>query len=204
MIVLNGGSYYPDSEEVDLAWISKISKEDLIMFIPAATTRSQEEYYHFFKQKMSCYNLENIEYVDLYTEWKRARDAKVLYIAGGNTYKLIDIVRKSGFGDFLKSEGDKRIIVGNSAGAVVLGGDIRTTNDNDITGVEDTNGVGLVEYSICPHYSKDKEDRLVNLSRILPYGIIGITEKSGIVIENKITRKIGLTKEIGFTKEIGL
>ncbi|MGH4119344.1 Type 1 glutamine amidotransferase-like domain-containing protein [Clostridium sp.] len=153
---------------------------------------------------MSCYNLENIEYVNLYTEWKRARDAKVLYIAGGNTYKLIDIVRKSGLGDFLKSEMDKRIIVGNSAGAVVLGSDIRTTNDNDIIGVDDTNGVGLVEYSICPHYSKDKEDRLVNLSKFLPYGIMGISKKSGVVIENKITRKIGLTKEIGFTKEIGL
>ncbi|MGH4119343.1 hypothetical protein [Clostridium sp.] len=51
MVVLNGGSYYPDSEEVDLAWISKISKDDLIMFIPAATIRSQEEYYRFLNKK---------------------------------------------------------------------------------------------------------------------------------------------------------
>ena len=168
------------------------------MFIPSATTRSQEEYYCFFKQNMSEYGLVNIQYVDLYGDWQKVRQARVVYIAGGNTYKLMDIIRKSGFGDFLKQERDKLIIVGNSAGAVVLGKDIRTTNDEDIIGTVNTNGVGLVEYSICPHYSYEKDDRLLSLSKILRHRIEGIAEKSGVVIDDNFTKIIGFTKKFDF------
>lgn len=170
----------------------------LIVFVPAATTRSQEEYFRFFQQNMSKYGDFNIEYVDLYKNWEKARDARVLYIAGGNTYKLIDIIRKSGFEDFLKNESHRLIIVGNSAGAVVLGKDIRTTNDDDIISVENTRGLGLVDYSICPHYTEEKEDRLKKLSNILTHTIVGIPEKSGLVIND------GTVKNIGFVKEFVL
>ncbi|MCK9443436.1 MAG: Type 1 glutamine amidotransferase-like domain-containing protein [Tissierellaceae bacterium] len=178
--------------------MSKIKKDELVVFIPSATTKSQEEYYNFFKQNMSEFGLVNIQYVDLYEDWQKVRQARVVYIAGGNTYKLMDIIRKSGFGDFLKQERDKLIIVGNSAGAVVLGKDIRTTNDEDIIGTEDTNGVGLVEYSICPHYTDEKNVRLVNLSKILRHRIEGIAEKSGVAIDDNFTKVIGFTKEFDF------
>jgi len=165
------------------------------VFVPSATTRSQEEYYSFFKQNMSEYGLVNIQYVDLYGDWEKVRQARVIYIAGGNTYKLMDIIRKSGFGDFLKQQREKLIIVGNSAGAVVLGKDIRTTNDEDIIGTKDTNGIGLVEYSICPHYTDGKNVRLLSLSKILGHRIEGIAEKSGVVIDDNLTKIIGFTKE---------
>ncbi|MGO1368825.1 MAG: Type 1 glutamine amidotransferase-like domain-containing protein [Senegalia sp. (in: firmicutes)] len=195
MIILNGGSYYPDSQEIDLYWISKVKKDELIVFIPSATTRSQEEYFEFFKQKMSQYGVFNITYADLYKDWEIARNAKVIYIAGGNTYKLLDIMRKSGFGDFLKHEAQNTMIIGNSAGAVVLGKDIRTTNDNDIIGIEDTRGLGLVDYSICPHYTEEKKDRLIKLADILKHTIIGIPEKSGFIIDKNKVSKIGFIKD---------
>lgn len=195
MIILNGGSYYPDSQEIDSIWISKVKKDDLIVFVPSATTRSQEEYFRFFKQNMSEYGRFNIDYVDLYKNWEKARDARVVYIAGGNTYKLIDAMRKSGFEDFLKNESHRLIIVGNSAGAVVLGKDIGTTNDDDIIGVESTSGLGLVEYSVCPHYTDEKEDRLQELSHILTHNIVGIPEKSGLIINDGTVKKVGFIKE---------
>jgi peptidase E len=183
MVILNGGSYYPNSLEIDKQWISKINKDDLVTFVPAATTRSQEEYFDFFKDKMSAYSLSNIECIDLYKDWTKAYKAKVIYIAGGNTFKLMDILIKSKFDNFLKQYCKTNIIVGNSAGAVVLGKDIRSTNDSDIIGLKNTNGLGLVNYSICPHYTEDKEQRLQDLAKNLKHEILGIPEESGFVVD---------------------
>ena len=195
MIVLNGGSYYPDSREVDSYWISKVEKDDLIIFVPSATSRSQKEYYEFFKQNMSNYNLKNIEYVDLYLSWERALEAKVIYIPGGNTYKLIGIIRKSGFDGFLKVETENKIIVGNSAGAVVLGQEVQTSNDEDVIGIQDKKGVGLVGISICPHYTDDKKDRLTRLSKTVTSKIVGVGEKSGIIFDQGNVTKVGYIRE---------
>lgn len=183
MIVLNGGSYYPESKEIDKMWIDKINMNDLIIFVPAATTRSQESYFDFFKKQMGGYGFSNIEYVDLYTNWERAYEAKAIYIAGGNTYKLIDIMRKSGFADFIKQHNKSLIVIGNSAGAVVLGKDIRTSNDSDIIGIDNMCGLGLVDYSICPHYTEEKDNRLISLSNELNQIVLGISEKSALIIE---------------------
>ena len=62
----------------------------------------------------------------------------------------------------IKRKTDK-IIVGNSAGAVVLGKDIKSSNDEDIVGLKNTEGLGLVDYLVCPHYSEDKDERLQKL-----------------------------------------
>ncbi len=97
MIVLNGGSYYPESECLDNEWIKHIGNDDLIGFIPSATTRSEKTYFEFFKEKMRNYNLTNIVMVDLYNDWSVLRETKVIYIAGGNTYKLLEIMNVSGF-----------------------------------------------------------------------------------------------------------
>ncbi|MBS4538770.1 hypothetical protein GOQ27_09860 [Clostridium sp. D2Q-11] len=50
MIILNGGSYYPESEEIDKQWLSHMTKEALIGFVPSATTRSETSYLEFFKE----------------------------------------------------------------------------------------------------------------------------------------------------------
>jgi dipeptidase E len=195
MVVLNGGSYYPNSIEIDEQWISDINKDDLVAFVPAATTRSEEAYFEFFKDKMSAYSLSNIECIDLYNDWTKAYKAKVIYIAGGNTYKLMDILIKSKFDNFLKEYRKTNIIVGNSAGAVVMGKDIRSANSCDIIGLKNTNGLGLVNYSICPHYTNDKEQRLNELANNLKHKILGIPEESGFVADS-------FEKNINFIKVI--
>ncbi|WP_066502353.1 Type 1 glutamine amidotransferase-like domain-containing protein [Abyssisolibacter fermentans] len=190
MLVLNGGSYYPESRKIDEEWIQLISKKDLIGFVPAATVRSEKEYFHFFRNQMANYELTNIPSIDLYNDWEIAIRAKVIFIAGGNTYKLMNIMNTSGFSMFISKKYKEKIIVGNSAGAVVFGEDIKTANSDDIIGMRDTKGLGLVKYSICPHYTKDKYTRLKNISLKLNKKVIGLPEKSAIVIDKKGERVI--------------
>jgi len=187
MIILNGGSYYPESEAIDRYWISRIEKNAPIAFIPSAAVNSQESYFEFFHANMQKYGLSNLISVDLYSDWSDIKKAEVIYIGGGNTYKLIDIMRKSGFGEYLKKERDSHIIIGNSAGAVVLGRDIRSSNDADIIGIGDTGGLDLVDFSICPHYTGRQKPRLEKLADVLGHRIAGVPETSAIIIDDGIS-----------------
>ncbi len=77
-----------------------------------------------------------------------------------------------------------KIIIGNSAGAVVLGKDIMSSNSQDIIGLSNTKGVNLVDFSICPHYTIEKDLRLESISEKLKHKVVGIPETSGIIINN--------------------
>ncbi|WP_105616455.1 Type 1 glutamine amidotransferase-like domain-containing protein [Vallitalea okinawensis] len=190
MIVLNGGSYYPESKVIDKEWIKLISKEDLIGFVPAATVRSEKEYLDFFKKQMANYRLTNILPIDLCNGWEIANRAKVIFIAGGNTYKLMNIINTSGFSRFIEKKYKEKIFVGNSAGAVVFGEDIKTANSDDIIGLKDTKGLGIVKYSICPHYTNDEYSRLKNIALKSNNKVIGLPESSALVIDEKGERVI--------------
>lgn len=191
---MNGGSYYPESEQIDYEWIRHINSDDLIGFVPSATIRSEETYLQFFIDKMLSYKLSNIVPIDLYQNWDIARKVKVIYIAGGNTYKLLDIMNKSGFKDYIKDNHMNKVIIGNSAGAVVLGKDIRTSNSENTIGLDDTEGIGLVDFSICPHYTIDMDSRLESLSRELKHEVVGIPETSGIIIDNAKEKSINFIR----------
>jgi len=187
LIVLNGGSYYPESINIDKEWISHIKSEDIIGFVSAATMRSEKEYQNFFKKSMANFGFTNIIPMDLYGNWSEvSKVVKVIYIAGGNTYKLLNIMKQSRFSEYIKKNHKNKIVIGNSAGAVVLGKNIKTSNSRDIIGMNNTEGLALVNYSICPHYTNDKYKRLKKLAIELNHKVIGIPETSAIIIsENK-------------------
>ena len=185
MIVLNGGSYYPQSLEIDNHWLSKIKQNDKVGFIPAATQRSEHEYLEFFRKQMKYYKINNICLIDLYGDWdKDIGNVKVLFIAGGNTYKLMKAMNDSGFSEYLKENHTSKIIIGNSAGAVIFGQNLESSNSENINGDDITYGLGILSYSICPHYSVEKRDKLVKLSKKLGRKIVGLPETSGIIIDD--------------------
>lgn len=194
MIVINGGSYYPESKDIDKEWVSQLTNNDLIGFVPSATIRSEEEYLDFFKDYMLNYGLTNIVKIDLYNNWDNAFDCKVIFIAGGNTYKLLDIVNRSGFSQFLLKNYKEKIIVGNSAGAIILGQSIKTSSDENFVGIASTRGLGLVEYTISPHFTNEKKEKLINLSKELNQKIIGIPNHSAIILDENGERIINDVK----------
>lgn len=197
MIIANGGSYWPESEKTDRFFVEKLNPNDKILFIPAATTKSQETYFDFFKEKMSHYGLTNVVWTNLYGSWEKdTKDIKMVYLAGGNTFKLMTILRSSGFDHFIKEYYNQLIIVGNSAGSVVLGENILTTNDEDIIGAKDYSGLNLLPYSICPHYSQDKKEHLKELAKKFNLKILGIPEENGIILDRQEEKRIGHIEEI--------
>ena len=79
-----------------------------------------------------------------------------MYIGGGNTFRLLAEIRKYGFEPALQDFAYRgKPIYGGSAGAAILGRDIRTVNhiDNDDVGLMNTSALDLANgHSVWVHY----------------------------------------------------
>lgn len=87
----------------------------------------------------------------------------VVYVQGGNTFYLMDMMRKYHFDQSIKDALSEGVIyIGSSAGSMVLGDTIETafSYDGDRSnthGVTDYSGIGLVDGAIFPHVNQMEE-----------------------------------------------
>jgi len=92
----------------------------------------------------------------------KLKSANILVITGGNTFKLLNHLKKSGLDkaiiEFWKKDGV--VLAGFSAGAIVLSPSIETARtgygDVDELGLTDLSGLGIVDFEIWPHYESDQ------------------------------------------------
>lgn len=87
-------------------------------------------------------------------------DFDVMYMLGGNTFYLLDIIRKNNFDNDIKNfiNSDK-IYVGSSAGSIILGNSIEVAKDFDENNINmiDFTGLKLVDGLIVPHCNRKEE-----------------------------------------------
>lgn len=139
-----------------------------------------------------------VEIVDLKEKDERTLGDKLatadaIYVNGGNTYWLLHWVRKSGFGKVIHQLLDQgKVYVGVSAGTIIACPDIREIGDSEnVTGMEDTSGLGLVEFAISPHYSADDPRDLSSRSKTIAYPFVAIPDSQVILVNGDEVRIIG-------------
>lgn len=108
--------------------------------------------------KLSDYDLKNKTASQLRADLS---NFDVIFVSGGNTYYLLDIVRKTGFDLVLKELLNKGIVyIGASAGSVLLCPTIDHVrlieHPEEAPALIDFTGLGLTNYLIAPHYGKPK------------------------------------------------
>lgn len=94
----------------------------------------------------------------------------VLYIAGGDTQKLLNDIRSGiGTNTFKQVALSSRLIIGVSAGAVLLTPTIRITTEINPDEVDlelsDYSGLGLLDYEFLPHYSEELKVELADYKK---------------------------------------
>ena len=83
-------------------------------------------------------------------------DADVIYFTGGNSFFLIDRLRKTGTDELLKKELVKgKLMIGESAGAIICAPSIQYIEQMDEKpedySQEDA-GLDLIDFYVLPHY----------------------------------------------------
>lgn len=109
--------------------------------------------------KISNKTLSHMEVVE-----KKIKEADIIYIGGGDTVKLVNILKETGMDKMLKESLDNNIVLaGVSAGAIAYLkyglSDVEIMNNisNNYVKVE---GLGFLDYMFVPHFSSDPKKKL--------------------------------------------
>ena len=110
-----------------------------------------------------------IDFVNLraYTEEeirKRLFNADIIYIVGGKQFVLPKLFKETGFDMILKEYAKTKVIMGTSAGSIVLGKQIESYKywkdryQIEKEKIEDKT-LGLVDFNIIPHYLREDHEK---------------------------------------------
>lgn len=92
------------------------------------------------------------------------REFDIMYMMGGNTFYLLDMIRKYNFDKVIEKFAKEKIYIGSSAGSIILGNSIEVASSFDLNNVnmEDFTGLKLINGLIIPHAGR-KEEFITNL-----------------------------------------
>lgn len=203
-LILNGGGIGDKVKDARNLLNEIIDNNKKILYIPFAW--SDDTYkgcLEFIIKELADVDKLGIDMVTSANELlsKNFNDYACLYIGGGNTYKLLSILKETGNYDKIKNYlvNDNGIVYGGSAGAIIFGADLDScnTDDENEVGLIDNTGFNMIKgYSLLCHYTSRNAERtklstdyLLELSKLKP--IYAIPEEDTIYVEDDKIHFIG-------------
>ena len=111
-------------------------------------------------------------------------DFDIMYMMGGNTFYLLDVIRKTNFANDIRNHiKSGKIYVGSSAGSEILGNSIEVAlgyDDNNVN-MTDFTGLKIIDGLIIPHCNR-KEEFIKNLKEKTNEKLYLLYDGDGIVI----------------------
>ncbi|WP_088011558.1 Type 1 glutamine amidotransferase-like domain-containing protein [Gottfriedia acidiceleris] len=168
------------------------------------TTASQQKENNKFaikaKQDFDHMGIKSVEFIDIeFESAEKFEKYNIIYINGGNPFYLLHHIRKSGADLIFKRLSNKNvIIVGVSAGAVVLGPNINVVNyftpQLNIVETKDLTGLEMTNKMIFPHYDREDlfpdttrrsiEERLIEFENLNKCNVVRIKDDQFVLINN--------------------
>ncbi|OGY45823.1 MAG: hypothetical protein A2744_00245 [Candidatus Buchananbacteria bacterium RIFCSPHIGHO2_01_FULL_44_11] len=172
-----------------LKLLPKPSQELTAAIITTASVEWKEKnkYAVSTKQYFEELGFKKVSFIDIeFNDPNLLKNFDVIYLNGGNTFYLLHHLKKSGADKVLKEIADKTIIVGTSAGAVVLGPDIkiaaRFDDERNTIGLKNFSALDLTDVIIIPHYRKELENDLKNFEKENDCHVTRLKDGQAIVI----------------------
>ena len=195
-LFLGGGGDVDVSVLMDRAFFKFLSAKDKILYISAAW--DDGGYTHCFEwfsalaDKYVNMPKENIVMLSEETEIPDLAEFKAVYIGGGNTYKLLDYVCRTGLKDkliaYLNGGG---LVFGGSAGAIIFGATIETVPEEKENYPDNQAVAYLPKYALRCHYEENLEPLYKELSGLITFPIITLPEDSGLIVDNDRITVVG-------------
>ncbi|MBA4321351.1 MAG: dipeptidase PepE [Odoribacter sp.] len=182
------------------------------LFIPyAAVTFSFDDYEKKVSERFREIGHDIISIHRFSDPVKAVREANVIVVGGGNTWKLLKLIRDNKLIEIVH----EKVLAGTpyigwSAGSNVACPTIRTTNDMPVTEPDSFSSFNLVPFQINPHYldsnpaghaGETREQRIEEFLEINPgIYVVGLRESTMLVVENNSMRLAGPRKARIFLK----
>lgn len=146
--------------------LPKYPSEMTVAFIPTAAMGEPAPWMDLDRNKLQAMGFYVFD-VDLngmkeVTLRKELSGVDIIFVAGGNTFYLLEHAQKSGFNTLVKELVKNDVIyIGSSAGSVLAGPNIEMVDqfdDKTVAKLASFDGLGLVDFVVLPHYAPDKKE----------------------------------------------
>ena len=146
-------------------FLDKNAKSKKILFIPTAANVEEYKNYMYLTEKAFediGYEVDNFD-ISVFSEKtvkEKLSKAEIIFISGGNTFYLLQELKKKNLISYLKERIGKGLIyIGESAGSVITAPNIEYVSvmDDKILAEEldDYTGLNLVDFYIVPHFEEE-------------------------------------------------
>jgi dipeptidase E len=192
-LFLSSAGIKPETKESFLKLLGKNPKEMTVAFIPTACDPEPDKSYvqwtidQIEEVGLKCFT------VDLKGEnenslKKKLEKADIICVNGGNTFYLLDQVKKSGFDKIIRSLLNKgKIYFGVSAGSYIACSTIEAAKwkklgDPDVVGSNDLSSIRLCNFLIVAHYSEKYYDDVERGATTTKYPVVALTDQQAVIV----------------------
>jgi dipeptidase E len=203
-LVLLSDSVSSKNHVLDTALLAMAGKNAQITYIPSDSYDSDVHFrdfvYHY--QRLGAAKFLHFP-VDVPTDSVLAEEAfnsDIIYLEGGNTFYFLNHLRRGGWlGKLRRYVKEGGILVGASAGAIIMTPNIQTaavpkfTADENLVGIANLNALNLTGFVFAPHYVKSVRftEALLRYSKRIANPILSCKDGDGIIIDDDSIRLVG-------------
>lgn len=195
---VHGTGYLDHCEEEILSLLAGVRR---VLFVPYAQ-HDVEAYARLVEERFDTLGLAVDSVHRAASPRSAVEAAEAIFTGGGNTFLLLTRLYENGLVDVL-AEGARggRPYVGTSAGSVIAGPTIKTTNDMPIIYPPTFEALDLVPFNLNPHYldpdpgsrhmGETRETRIREFHELNHPPVLGLREGSMVRVTGERTRLIG-------------
>lgn len=140
--------------------------------------------------QLQRYGFYQIDIVDISADgvdWRaRLENCDILWLSGGNTFHLLDQVRKTGFDKWLKENIEHKVYVGGSASSILMTPTIAVADlepgDENIPNITDLTGLGYVDFEIQPHCDQTQMLEMADYAKATKNSVYAIDDLTAIKV----------------------
>lgn len=178
--------------------LEKNLRESKVLIVHTAQKPAHLVFVEEIKKEISKIGIlpENINYLNMAKE-EHAPSLKsydVIYVCGGNTYFILDRIKKIGLDKALKKYVKSgKLYIGVSAGSILAGKDISIAgwgSEGDVNEVhlKDLNGLGFVDFATFPHYENKLKKEVDSFRLSVKYPVETLKDGEALLITGKKLR----------------
>jgi len=195
-LFLGGGGDIEMSYAFDKLFFDSLPQNANILYIPVAmaTTMAKKEACFDWFSKLISNHSDNDRNID-FSMWNSGESLpnlhnyNAVYVGGGNTYRLLSVLEKTGTLDLLRRYIESGgVYYGGSAGAVIVGKSLRTVEEENLENYSKHDGIDFInKLSIFPHFSGSEEQKSIiqNICGSHALKIAALPEGSGLIINDR-------------------
>ncbi len=177
--------------------IHNISEKSAVIVTTAAKDKEENQYSKLAKKQLEAMGFARVDFVDLEAEGSDSiAHYDVVYVCGGNTFKLLSFARSSDFKTkVLEVLSKGGCYVGVSAGSLIVGPSVQIANEvvpdkNDIN-LKDFSGLAITDVTVFPHYELLNESEIQAFELKHSVKIVRLANEQALLITDGSKKLIG-------------